>query len=71
MEQIELTALQKAKKKYYEKNKKDPSYIEHRRANCTKYYNKIKNEIEFKQKISNYKRQYYINKKEQLLEIIV
>jgi hypothetical protein len=32
---------------------------------------KIKNETEFKEKISNYKRQYYINKKEQLLEIIV
>ena len=53
------------------KIKKNPIYIEHRRTNCTKYYNKIKNETEFKEKISNYKRQYYINKKEQLLEIIV
>ena len=71
MEQLDLTALQKAKKKYYEKVKNDPTYIQHRRANCTKYYNKIKNETEFKEKVSNYKRQYYIQKKEQLLEIIV
>jgi hypothetical protein len=71
MEQLELTALQKAKKNYYEKIKNDPTYIQHRRANCTKYYNKIKNETEFKEKVSNYKRQYYIQKKEQLLEIIV
>jgi hypothetical protein len=71
MEQLELTALQKAKKKYYEKVKNDPTYIQHRRANCAKYYNKIKNETEFKEKVSNYKRQYYIQKKEQLLEIIV
>ena len=41
MEQLELTALQKAKKKYYEKIKNDPTYIQHRRANCAKYYNKI------------------------------
>ena len=52
MEQLELTALQRAKKKYYEKVKNDPNYIQHRRANCTKYYNKIKNETEFKKKIS-------------------
>ena len=71
MEQLELTALQRAKKKYYEKVKNDHNYIQHRRANCTKYYNKIKNETEFKEKISNYKRQYYMQKKEQLLEIIV
>ena len=30
MEQLELTALQKAKKKYYEKVKNDPTYIQHR-----------------------------------------
>ena len=71
MEQLELTELQRAKKKYYENVKNDPNYIQHRRANCTKYYNKIKNETEFKEKISNYKRQYYMQKKEQLLEIIV
>ena len=71
MEQIELTSIQKAKKKYYEKMKLNPEYIQHRRANAHKYYEKIKNDENFKQKISNYKRQYYMNKKEILLEIIV
>ena len=71
MEQKELTSLQKAKKKYYEKIKNNPNYILQRRQNCSKYYNKIKNNIDFKEKISNYKRQYYIQKKEQLLEIIL
>ena len=63
MEQKELTSLQKAKKKYYEKIKNNPNYILQRRQNCSKYYNKIKNNIDFKEKISNYKRQYYIQKK--------
>ena len=71
MENIELSASQRAKKKYYEKVKNDPNYIEHRRANCSKYYNKIKNDENFKEKVSNYKRQYYLQKKEILLEIIV
>ena len=51
--------------------KLNPEYIQHRRANAHKYYEKIKNDENFKEKTSNYKRQYYLNKKEILLEIIV
>ena len=57
--EIILTALQKAKKKYYEKIKNDPEYKAKRnspefkaklRASCNKYYNKVKNNDEFKKK---------------------
>ena len=70
--EIILTALQKAKKKYYEKIKNDPLYILKRktpefkaklRASCNKYYNKVKNNDEFKKKVSDQKKQYYIKKK--------
>ena len=51
MEKIELTAQQRAKKKYYEK---------------------IKNNPEFKAKVSAQKKIYYQNKKKEiLLEIIL
>ena len=71
-QQIELTGIQKAKKKYYEKMKNDPDYINNRRINALKYYNKIKGDTVFKEKVSNYRYQYYHNKKkESLLEIIV
>ena len=69
--EIILTALQKAKKKYYEKIKNDPEYILKRktpefkaklRASCNKYYNKVKNNDEFKKKVSDQKKQYYIKK---------
>ena len=57
---------------YYEKMKNDPDYIINRRINALKYYNKIKGDTVFKEKVSNYKRQYYISKKvEYLLEIII
>ena len=72
MEQIELSASQRAKQKYYQKIKNNPDYIQHRRSNANKYYNKIKDDIVFKEKVSNYKRQYYLSKKvEYLLEIII
>ena len=60
MEQVDLTALQKAIKKYYEKIKNKPNYIERRRGH----------DDAFEEKVSNYKRQYYMNKKEILLENI-
>ena len=51
MEKIELTAQQRAKKKYYEK---------------------IKNNPEFKAKVSAQKKLYYQNKKKEfLLEIVL
>ena len=51
MEKIELTAQQRAKKKYYEK---------------------IKNNPEFKAKVSSQKKLYYQNKKKEiLLEIVL
>jgi phage-related tail protein len=78
--EIKLTALQKAKKKYYEKIKNDPEYIAKRNSpetraiirECSKrYYNKIKNDPEFKQKVSTQKKEYYNKKKAEtyLLEI--
>ena len=71
-EQNNLTALQRAKKRYYEKIKNDPNYIKNRRANCTKHYNKIKDDPEFKAKVSIQKKEYYQrNKIEMLLDIIV
>ena len=55
-----LTALQRAQKKYYEKMKNDPDYVNKRHARCTKYYNK------------NEKKEYSKRKKNEiLLEIIL
>ena len=73
-EEIKLTALQRAKKKYYEKIKNDPNYIAKRNApdviakrneSCKKYYNKIKDDPIFKEKVSKQKKEYYkkINEK--------
>ena len=70
--EIILTALQKAKKKYYEKIKNDQEYILKRntpefkaklRASCNKYYNKVKDNEQFKEKVSKQKKEYYIRKK--------
>ena len=52
--------------------KNDPDYINNRKINALKYYNKIKGDTGFKEKVSNYRYKYYHNKKkESLLEIIV
>ena len=70
--EIKLTALQKAKAKYYEKIKNDPEYKAKRstpeykanlRLSCNKYYNKIKDNEEFKKKVSQQKKEYYNKKK--------
>ena len=67
-----LTALQRAQKKYYEKMKNDPNYVNRRRARCNKYYNKIKDNEEFKNNVSVKKKEYYRRKKtELLLEILL
>jgi hypothetical protein len=79
--EIKLTALQRAKKKYYEKIKNTEEYKNKKaspeikaklRECCSRYYNKIKNDEEFKRKVSQQKKEYYKRKKvEKLLEIIV
>ena len=70
--EIILTALQKAKKKYYEKIKNDPEFKAKRnkpeykaklRQSCNKYYNKIKDNDDFKKKVSAQKKVYYNRKK--------
>jgi hypothetical protein len=75
--EIKLTALQRAKKKYYEKIKNDPIYLAKRanpefkaqlRANCKKYYNKIKDDPEFKQKVSIQKKEKYKKMNEKKIE---
>lgn len=67
-----LTALQRAKKKYYEKIKNTEEYKQKRNSPETKkiiseaskkYYEKIKNDPEFKRKVSERKRIYYLKKK--------
>ena len=79
--EVKLTALQRAKKKYYEKIKNSeeykarlntPEYIEKRRQAAKKFYDKVKNDTEFKAKVSEQKHKYYERKKiELLLEIKV
>jgi len=66
-----LTALQRAKQRYYQKIKHTPEYIESKKKTCKKYYDKIKDDINFKQKVSIQKKQYYLKKKEKLQEIIL
>ncbi len=68
---IELTALQKAKQRYYQKIKHNPEVIKNKNISSKKYYEKVKDNIEFKQKVAIQKRQYYLKKKEQLLKITV
>jgi hypothetical protein len=77
---IQLSALQRAKKKYYEKIKSTPEYLNKRNSpevkaqikeSCRKYYNKIKDNKEFKDKVSAQKRDYYNRKKELLFQIKV
>ena len=67
---ILLTPQQRAAKKYYEKIKNNPNYIQQRRRNCLKYYHKIKDDEEYKQKVSDYKRNHYRERKD-VLQIIV
>ena len=79
--EIILTALQKAKMKYYQKIKNDPNYkakikspesMQKRREASKKFYYKIKDDEEFKAKVSEQKRKYYhLKKVEKLLEIKV
>jgi len=70
--EIILTALQKAKSKYYLKKKSDPKYIETRRMHCNKYYHAHKNEPGFKERVSAYQKAYYVNQNNDiLLNIIV
>ena len=70
--EIKLTALQRAKKKYYEKIKHTDEYRAKRnspevkaiiREASKRYYHKIKDNEEFKQKVSAQKRDYYNRKK--------
>ena len=70
--EIILTALQKAKKKYYEKIKNDPEFKAKRntpeykaklRQSCNKYYNKIKNNDDFKKKVPAQKKNIIIERK--------
>jgi transcriptional accessory protein Tex/SPT6 len=71
--EIKLTPLQRAKKKYYEKIKNDPNYRANINRNCLNHYHaKLKNDDEYKKKVSEKKREYYFKKKtEKLLEIIL
>ena len=80
--EIKLTALQRAKKKYYEKIKNTDEYKPKRnspevkaiiREASKRYYHKIKDNEEFKQKLSAQKREYYNRKKREtcLLDIKV
>lgn len=66
-----LTALQRAKKKYYEKMKTDPKYINTRRMHCNKYYHAHKHEPAFKDRVSAYQKTYYANQTDILLDIII
>ena len=63
IEEIKLTPHQAANKRYYERMKFDPVYIAKRRAGCKKNYDKIKNNDEFKLKVSIQKKEYYEKKK--------
>jgi hypothetical protein len=73
LEEIKLTAAQRAKKKYYDKIKNTPEYITRRNKSSNDYYhNKLKSDEEFKIKQSIKKREYYYkNKIEPLLDITV
>ena len=77
----DLTPLQKAKKRYYEKIKNTEQYKNKRsspevkaklRESSNKYYYKIRDDPEFKNKVSQQKKEYYQRvKSERLLEILV
>ena len=72
MEKSELTAQQRASKKYYEKMKNNPEYRARQNKNNLNHYHKIKNDPEFKAKVSEHKKIYYQNKKKEiLLEIVL
>ena len=66
--EIKLTALQRAKKKYYEKMKNTTEFIQQRNKNSNLYYhNKLKSNPDFKKSQSEKKRLYYMNKKTEIL----
>ena len=68
----ELTASQRAKKKYYEKIKSTQNYKDKRREISKLQYSVLRNDPDFKRKVSQQKKEYYQkNKLEMLLEIIV
>ena len=71
--EIKLTALARAKKKYYEKMKNTPEFIQQRNKNSLNYYHtKLKMNPDFKESVSQKKRLYYLkNKTEILFEISV
>jgi len=80
--EIKLTALQRAKKKYYEKIKNTDEYKAKRnspevkeiiRQASKKYYYKIRDDPEFKEKVSIQKKEYYNKKRAEtyLLDIKV
>ena len=64
--------MQKAKKNNYDKIKNNPEYILKRKtpkfkaklkARCNKYYNKVKDNYEFEQKVSAHKKRILYQKK--------
>jgi len=70
-QEIILTAQKKAMKKYYDKIKNDPEYLQKRAIISKRYYEKIKDNEEFKKKVSIQKKLYYAKKSETLLEVNV
>ena len=72
--EIKLTPLQLAKRRYYQKVKNTPEFIQQRNKNSNKYYHSIlKSNVEFKRTQSEKKKAYYLKNKmpEFLLEITV
>jgi hypothetical protein len=70
--EILLTPQQRANKKYYEKRKSDPVYIEKRNRSCNNYYhNCLKHNEDFKRQTSEKKKVYYQMKKPQPIELEV
>lgn len=67
---IELSSLQRAKKKYYEKIKTTDEYKQKRREISKKQYEQRKHDVDFIEKVKINKKNYYHRKKlERLLEI--
>ena len=70
--EIILTPLQKANKKYYEKIKNNPEYQSQiNKSFLNHYHNQLKNNVEFKAKVSAQKKEYYQKKKKEILLKII
>ena len=71
--EIKLTPAQLARKKYYERIKHTDEYKEKRRLiNHQQYHIILKHNEDFKRKVSEQKKEYYMkNKTEKLLDIII